>query len=397
VSFDWQNLTNGSFDGVPFHAAIPNRSTQYGVESEEMTIERRLQFIKRPLVDGAEIRDWGSDEEVFTASIEFFGVNHAKTAETFLARLRTGQPGLLILPTHPKAVLSYFWKRSRATSHREGNAIRVTVTWAAATVVQSAGTGKSSAFDLPQLSIDAGKSKLDADVDNALGILQDNPFLSAVRTFESGLSKIRSTVNAVLTLEQGVRNRIKTIDANILGTLALIKSATDEIQGLFGSVAVSTVARATTSLGTDSVTGQTVISVSEPDTIPAPIDPLAPPAVPTTISIPTANLDTGSGVTAFAAAVKAELASDREELAEKSVGRTEDVSRALTAVLVSLAEYVAAVATEQPTSYLVPIDMSLAEALFHNGVDLAELREILRANPQVDDPFLVAKGTVLVL
>ena len=38
MAFDWQNLTNGSFKGVPFHVAVPSRDQQYGVESEEMTL-----------------------------------------------------------------------------------------------------------------------------------------------------------------------------------------------------------------------------------------------------------------------------------------------------------------------------------------------------------------------
>ncbi|MGZ3316861.1 MAG: DNA circularization N-terminal domain-containing protein, partial [Isosphaeraceae bacterium] len=324
MSFEWQNLTNGSFKGIPFHVAIPNRNHQYGVESEEMSIERRLQFIKRPLVDGAGVRDWGSDPENFVAVVEFFGVNHAKTAETFLQALNQGTPGILVLPTAPKAVLAYFWKRTRSTTYREGNAIKVTVTWVAATEVQTDNTGKATGADLTPPSIDEAKSALDTDVSNALSILQDNPLLSAVRTFQGGLSKVRSVVNAVLTLEEGVRNKISNLDANIKGTLALIKSATDEIQSLFSPTA-SNVAPSGSSLGTNSQTGQTVTDFSEPDTIPAPVDPLAPPAVQPTISISTNNLGTTSGVGIFGSSVSGSLSGNRDDLTSNSGGRTEDV------------------------------------------------------------------------
>lgn len=396
---EWANLTNGSFKGVPFHAAIPSRDRQYGIESEEMTIERRLQFIKRPLVDGAPVRDWGADPEVYVAVIEFFGVNHAKTAEAFLQTLNEGTPGQLILPTQAKAVLAYFWKRTRATHHNDGNSIKVTVTWVAATEVDALGTGKASGSTLTPPSIDQAKSSLDADVSNALGILQDNPFLTAVRTFEGGLSKVRSVVNGVLTLEEGVRNRIAAVEANIKATLALVKSATDQIHALF-SPSASAAAKTTsssTSLGTDKETGQTVIDVSEPDTLPPAADPLAAPEVAATIDVGTSNLGSGSGVIAFGDAIADSLSADRDEVTSSSAGRTEDVARALTTVLNSLAAYIQSVSPTAPLTYTIPYDMSLGEAMFLNGIDLSQMRTIHKANSHVLDPFVVPKGTVLVL
>jgi prophage DNA circulation protein len=399
MSSEWQNLTNGSFKGVPFHVAIPSRDHQYGIESEEMTLERRLQFIKRPLIDGAPVRDWGSDPETHSAVIEFFGVNHARTAEKFLQTLNEGTPGLLILPTSKKGVLAYFWKRTRTTNVHDGNAIRVTVTWVTATEVQSAGTGKATAFNVEPVSIDTGKSTLDSDVSNALSVLQNNPFLTAVRTFESTLSKARSAVNAVLSIEEGVRNKVASLQADLAGTLSLIKSATDEIHSIFSPSAIAAAKSAISnkSLGTNNETGQTVTDFSEPDTIPAQTDPLAPPAVQPSVSIPTNNLNSISGVKNFGDAVVAVLTATRDDLSDNSSGRTEDVIRNLTATLNSFSAYIQAVVGAPPLSFTVPVDMSLGEALFLNGIDLSELRTIHRQNPQVDDPFVVPKGTVLLL
>src|SRR5689334_4882198 len=99
MSEQWANLTGGSFKNVPFHVAIPSKQTQYGVESEEMSVERRLQFIKRPLVDGSPVRDWGAESEQFTAVVEFFGSKWKADSDAFLAVLDEGTPGPLILPT----------------------------------------------------------------------------------------------------------------------------------------------------------------------------------------------------------------------------------------------------------------------------------------------------------
>ncbi|MGZ3687129.1 MAG: DNA circularization N-terminal domain-containing protein [Bdellovibrionota bacterium] len=392
---EWQNLTNGSFRGIPFHVAIPSRDHQYGVESEEMTLERRLQFIKRPLIDGAPVRDWGQDPETFVAVIEFFGVNHAKTAETFLQALNQGAPGTLILPTAPKAVLAFFWKRSRATSYREGNAIRVTVTWVAAAEVESAGNGISTAQDVAAPSIDEAKSALDTDVSNAQSILQNNPFIKAVRGFESILSTAKSAVNAVLTLDQGVRSKIVSLQADIASTLALIKAGTDEIQAVFSPNKPS--ASSGGSLGTNTETGETIIDFSEPDVIPAPADPLAPPPVQSTVSISTNNLGSNSGVAIFGSNVAASLSANQSALDVNSSGRTEDVSRSLTAVLNSLAAYISAIGGVAPIEFELLTDMSLGEVLFVNSIDLAELRAVQKVNPQVTDPFFIPKGTVVLI
>ncbi len=399
MSDEWANLTNGSFKGVAFHAAIPNRGQQYGVESEEVTVERRLQFIERPLVDGASVNDWGSKAPIFAVVVKFFGPNHDKDLQDFFKVLDEGTPGPLILPTSPKAVLACFWKRGIATTFNDGNGARVTVTWASDEAIQSTGTGKAQKFNLEQLSKEAGKANLDANVSNALGVLQDNPFLTAVRTFEKSLSKTRSVVNAVLTLEDGVRNRIASIDANIKGTLALIKEATDEVQRLFGSDAANAAAAVTPalSLGTNAETGQTITDFSEPDVIPPPVDALAPPPLPVTLSVPTNNLGSFSGVANFGDVVAASLASDRDEMAGSSGGRTEDVARALTTVLNSFTAYIRTVQGPEPVRYTTPVDMCLGEILFFNGIDLSELRNVLRANSHIDDPFFVPKGTDLLL
>jgi hypothetical protein len=397
MSFDWQKLTGGSFKNVPFHVAIPSRDQQYGVESEEMTLERRLQFIKRPLRDGAGVRDWGAEPETFVAVIEFFGVKHHDTAEAFLQVLNEGTPGPLILPTIGKAVLAYFWKRTRATRYQDGNAIRVTVTWVAAAEVQTTGTGQASASTSTLPTVDQAKATLDSDISNALGVLQDNPLLSAVRTFEGGVSKVRSAVNAVLTLEQGVRSRIATLEAEVKGTIALIKGAIAEIHSIFSPSSASNAPTGAGSLGTNSQTGQTVTNFAEPDVIPAPANPLAPPAPVSTVTLPTQDLGSAGGVSNFGDAAAAVVIPRRDELAGISVGRTEDVSRALTQMLNSLAAYVQAVVGQAPLSFTVPMDMSLGEVLFLNGLDQGQLREIHRKNPQVDDPFLVPSGTVVVL
>lgn len=395
----WADLTNGSFRGIPFHSAIPSRKTQYGVESEEHTIERRLQFIKRPLVDGAAIRDWGQEAGIHTAVIEFFGPNHKKDSDAFFAALDKGTPGTLILPTIPKAVQAYFWKRGKSTRYQEGNALKVSVTWAETSEINAAASsGSSSAFTLTPPSIDQAAAALGASTDNALSILQDNPLLSAIRTGESTISSVRSVVNAVQTLGQGVVSRIATIEAEITGTIAQINSVVASIQSIFSpSASSSRGVPSAASLGTDSETGQQIIDVSEPDSLPQAPDPLAPPAIIPTLNIPTKNVDAIPGVQAFAAAVVAQLTTNQTDINTASIGRTEDVSAALTDVLNKFNDYITAVVGAPPETFTTLTDMSLGEVLFLNGIDQGELDSVYRLNPLISDPFFVPKGTVVIL
>lgn len=399
AGFDWKKLTNGSFKGVPFHSVIPNKNAQYGVESEEYVVERRLQFIKRPGVDGAPVKDWGQDPQVFTAQIEFFGIKSPADSKKFLDSLDQGTPGSLILPTIPKAVNAYFWKRTRSVTNKEGNTVRVAVTWVSADAVTAPKSGQASGITALIQSIDQGAAAVTGDVQDALTIIQDNPFIAAINSFSNVVGEAQSVVNAVLSIPGSVRNAIYTATNDVTSLLGTVTGAIASIQAIFSPTAQNAVSSSpTTSLGTDSETGQTVIPFNEPEILPAPPPALpAAPIPPPTVSVSTTSLDTKGGVSAFGSEMIAALTAKRDDLQTLSVGRCEDIYRALTKVINDLNTYVDQVVGPPAITYVVESNVSLGEILFFNGIPLSQLKQVITDNPHVTDPFYVPKGTVLTL
>ena len=54
MATEW-NITDASFAGITFHVAVPKAGSGFGVMSQDISNERRLQISEKPLVDGAEV------------------------------------------------------------------------------------------------------------------------------------------------------------------------------------------------------------------------------------------------------------------------------------------------------------------------------------------------------
>lgn len=394
---EWINLTDGSYKGFTFHVAIPTAANPQGIGSEEVELERRIQQIDRPLVDGAKISDFGRKSEVYTAEIYFHGPNYQQQYKAFLAVISDGVPGPLTLPTEPKTVQAAFWKLSRRADASGGNLKVVRVTWVE--------HNDQVVGSLNQKSIDSTKSDLDSKISTAKSKLQDNIFLTAVRGFESGLSTVRRASNMVLTLTDGVRNRIKQLDANVSGTLNLLKQTTDEIYSVFGKAkdtsaslqATAQTAKVPAAARFDSTTGQRIADFTEPDTVAPAVDPLQKPPISPQIDVPQSNVDTNQGVQIFVQKAVAQMKADRDELLSNSSGRISDVASALTAVMNSLEDFGGTIQTPSVNLVVVPREMTLMEVLFLNGVSLDNLNLIHQSNTHIDDPLVVPAGTVVAL
>ncbi|MDD5305586.1 MAG: DNA circularization N-terminal domain-containing protein, partial [Elusimicrobia bacterium] len=362
-----RKVTDGTFKGYTFHIAKPTKAKPHGISSEESHTGRRLQMIERALVDGGPVRDWGRKHIVHTVNVVFIGPHYHREFEAFEKILNEGTAGILVLPNCRRALVAFFQDMDSSVAVEDGESKRVRVTW-----VEHREGGKQIATGTAAApTIDDSKGVLDSDVDKAKSFLQDNPLINGIKFLESGLSQVRSATNAVLTLEQGVRNRIKQLAANINGTLDLIKSATKEIKSLFGKdkkFAREVNAAATSvkkRLGLDRETGQVLADFNEPDTVTPPVDPLVKPETESDVEISADNLTSPAAVQVFADQVIAQLEADLTELAEASDGRTDDVTMGVTAALNSFENFIAAVVTIERKTVIVPDDMSLGEVLFH--------------------------------
>lgn len=409
MAYEWKQITNGTYKGFQFHIASPTRQSGQGAVSIDVQTERRLQLIKRAQVDGAKIRDFGSDPRPITLEIIFFGIGYDKKFDQFEKILNEGTAGTLIIPDRKKAMSAYVHKIGETSDHSSGGSKTIRVTWMEETNKDQ--SPSTSLLSLPTVpSLDEAASALDSSVDDSLSILQDNPFLTAVRGLESGLSTARRAANTVLTLDDAVKNRIQQVAADITGTLALIKSAGSTILHLFGldksklNAAVNKAksevgqisAGATSNIGTvDSETGQRITDFSDPSVLPPAPDPLAKPPIVPNIGVSPKNLQTPAGVQIFAQKAIAAITASRDSIVSDSGGRADDVGGSITTVINAIKSLAAAVATPSLTQVVVPIEMSLMEVMFQNGVDLNSLNDVHNQNTHVVDPLVVPKGTVI--
>jgi prophage DNA circulation protein len=402
---EWKNLTDGSFKGFTFHVALPKAlGKSHGMVSGEVTSGRRIQQIKRPGVDGASLRDFGADAEIYTAELIFFGSTYAADFENFKAILNQGTSGTLVLPDHPQAVNAAFLHMSEKVNHSGANSKAVTVAW----VQDNQTTGPVANPFIPTVS--SLKSGLDSMLGAASGLLQSNPLIKAVRAAETGLSSARSLTNAVFTLDQGVRNRIIQLQANLAGTLALITQSSNTVHQ--DSVAVSQAISPSPSgagqsasdrlaqqqaLGVDPETGQRIADFSTPDTLSAAADPLARPELPSEVDVNVNRIQSATGTQLTANQLVKALHANRDELVQKGGSQVSDLGRALTDAAIAYQSFIALAVTSKQSFALVPREMSLLEVLFENGMGLDQLNVVHRQNTWITDPILVPAGSVVTL
>jgi uncharacterized protein YkuJ len=391
VPNEWKELTDGSFKGYVFHVAVPSASAVHGTTRVEIKDGRRLQTIQRPLRDGAQVRDFGREARRFTAEVVFFGDNYQFELQEFKKKLHEGTPGILTLPDQPTAVVAYFESLTESSSHEAGNTKVCNVTWLEHTEVASDQPSTGGVFTVTP---DTAKANLTAAVANAQSILQNNPLLKAVRAFEAGLSATRSLTNTVLSLNDGIRNRIKQLDANLKSTLAFAAQGIAVIDALFrGSPQASTTSSSSTAV--DPETGQRVVDYLDPTSAPPQPDPLAAPEIDSERPFDPTTITSSAKAEQYVQGLITALQEDLAELLESSGGRVDDVAAAILATINTLQAYLKALADLGGTLVVVPFEMSLLEVMFQNGRAVEELSAVYKRNTHIEDPLIVPQGSVV--
>lgn len=393
MAAEWKNLTDGSFKGFTFHVAVPQKDKGHGIANKQIVHERKLQVVERPLTDGSEPNDFGRKGKVLSAQIIFHGSNYQKDFKSFLDLCNEGSPGVLTLPDEPESVAASFQRMTERAEVGGANSKSIDVTWVESGQVKA--VFKDDLLKgLTKLDVKTSADKTKSFAQSAIDAVNSNPVLAAIRSAETGLSKVRSVVNAVTSLTEGVRNRIAGIDAEIRGTLAQIKDAVDEISTLFGAGSTkSSIFSATI----NPVTGQKTADFSEPDQVtPAP-DPLVSTRNAPTTAIQLGAILSPDAATNTIATLSGHLQSTRDDLTGTTSGRTDEVHKALTAVVGSLGDLKASIVVASTIQVVVPAEMSLMEILFANGHSVDELDDAYRKNRHITDPLVVPAGTVITL
>lgn len=393
---EWKQLTDGSFKGHTFAVAVPAPDKGFGAVSLQQSEERRLQIAKRAGVDGGTVSDFGRDPRTFNAELVFFGPNYLNDFVAFRTKCNEGTSGILTLPDEPESVLANYQKMDKKSDHSAANTLTVSVTWIEAEAKASVFVGGGNASPEKSLEEASALSKISA-AKSKLAIVA-NKFLSQVRSFESNLSSQRSTINTVLALNEGIRNRINQVSANVTGTMNLTNQAVDAISMLFGSGDESASASANTFASTiDASTGQRVADFGESDAIPTKVDPLARPEPESDVDVDTKTIATPASAKAAVTKIIESIIADRDELMEVSDGRTDDVFAALTETVNTLQDLAKAIEVPAVTRVIVPMEMSLAEVLFANGRSIDDIYDVYMRNTHLTDLLVVPRCTVVAI
>lgn len=399
-------FTDGTFKGYRFHVAVPTKDQPHGVNSIEKSSERKLQIIKRPLRDGADINDFGRDARTFSAEVEFHGPNYLNEFASFEAICNEGTAGKLILPDQPKAVLAMFQKMSVRSSAQNGESLLVGVSWIEAGSTPSKLLAEALAAQTADqvAAANDATSRLEAAVSNAQDVIKNNVFMKGVQSAYGKLSQARSTINAALKASNTQRKAILDSVGSIQSTLGLANSIGDRVLSFVSKKSAGRAAAAPTAAGSslasqsiDAQTGQQVADFAEPDTVALAADPLAKPSVVPEVQKEIPAIQTGAGAELAVTKVAEALATDAETLAQLSGGRTDDISRAITKVRLCLVDLAATVKPAKLNPYLLQVELSLAEVLFFNGISVDRVQEIYEKNTHIEDVLAIPAGTVIYL
>lgn len=385
MSIEWYNLTNGSFGDYKFHIAEPKGDKTYGVSSISWKLSRRLQRSRKPLVDGASIRDLGGNELDIGFEILFFGKKYLENYLEFEKAMTTGKPETLVIPIYPRGIQCYFANADVKSHVEEHNTLLVSVYFAQDEITDQSGvyatTKKLTREELASLI----RQKA-SDLSDTVGV---NPFVEAIRAAESGLSTVRRFSSRVLNIEESIRNRIAAVTQNLNDTLSLLDDAVrliekreDDVSSQFSSGF----------LGSED--DRSIVQFS--DATESPVD-AEDEIEESSASSEELNLSNSVAIATTLNSIKESIVSDSQTLTKDSEGNTDEVllgGKELAGLIVEYAEYFSSPLLK---TLVITRKTSLIEVMFKNGVEVNDLEAVHQNNMHIEDTVVLGPGEVVYL
>mgnify|MGYP000067763058 CR=1 FL=1 len=396
--FEWYNLTNGSFNGYNFHIAEPKGDKVHGISSSEMKISRRLQISKRPLVDGASVRDFGANERTFSFEVIFFGKYYLENYLQFETAVNTGTPGELVIPTYPRPIQCYFSEASVKSAVDSHNTIVVSVSFVQDEVTDQVGTN-STTKNLSQKELSElikNKSTI------AKSVIEENEFVSAIEAFEDGLTGARRFATTVSNLQEAVRSKIGNLKGQLLSTLALlgeaipkIESRTDSLEDISSGFLEKEFNRDIVEISSAVELSTDVETVADDDGIETSSEGALGEAEIAVEEV--GNINSDVAVEDKLLSISGSLASSSEEMNALASGNAQDVFVAIKDLNSVVYEYKKFFKQKTLQMVLVNREVSLIEVMFKNEVDADQLEQISSYNTHLEDNLIIPPGEVVYL
>ena len=394
-------IVDASFKGLRFHVATPDKGSPFGVVSQEITNERRLQISEKPMVDGAEVEDFGRKPRIFTAEVIFFGDNFLDQLRAFEAKLNESTSGILILPDIEQAVIAKYQKHTRKSSAQDGNSTMLSVTWIEDR--SSAEVGNILRDKPDDLITLDGKSDTDKatfiqekivaitkSIDSVRALIQNNAFLKQLNDQKNSITSQRQTVGLVTNLARDTKSLI-------LNTIGGLNSESDALKSTMNGLlkftdilrlddTAGTPTRFNTGLGladfvSVGISTTTVISGSSQVVV----------AAKTADTVIQSFPDASAKLKASLATVK----DAQKTLQQKTQGQTTEISKGNIVLINSIQDLIRILNSKSTKQILTDSQSSLIEICFRNGIKTKELNRIQKLNTQIDDILDVPRYTVV--
>jgi prophage DNA circulation protein len=398
---EW-NITDGSFQGLTFHVAVSKPNSSFGMMSQDITNERRLQISEKPRVDGAEIEDFGRKPRVLTAEIIFFGLNYQADLRTFEDALNQGKSGVLILPDLDEAVYAKYQRHSRKTSHQDGSSTMLSVTWVEDRTTQVLKSNLGQKATLAELRASAQKgasedvqdalSNAQKNADAAQKALSANTYLNLIAKAERQVVKVTTDINSVLNIPKALKQDIISSQQRMASELANLQAALKGAQNFTSLLSLAFLLPSPTP-------SNTTVGAIDFTTVDQPITAIVTGTseVVQAPVVQTPNIQSYTEATAHVGGSTAIIAETNRKLETSTQGKTADVSKAVVKLVNSVKDLLVIIESDSTKLVMTDVQTTLLEVCFKNGLPVSDIDRVYKLNTQLNDILNIAPFTVVSL
>lgn len=391
------NITDGKFKNLTFHVATAKRAKQ-GIQSQEITKERRLQVSERAMVDGADVEDFGAKPRLFSATVVFFGDNYQDELKAFEAVLDQGTTGTLILPDLDEAVLAKFQKSSRVTQTESSTVLNVNWIEDRSKVIQSTSAttaaqaqaaleNGNTAQAIPTIQEQA--AAVNSKSDSSLSALNNNPFVKALQAAENSVVNSRVQINSVLNVPRNARQQILGTVGRINGEISGLKNAVNGLLNFTDLLSLGLSFASPTRINS----GLGKVDFSSVDTVST--------QIVSGISVVNTNTSQPKNIQSFKEAEKelkksVKVIDDlKKDLEDQTQGNTDDFNSLCLELVNSVKDLIFVIEEKSTKQVMTTMRTSLLEVCFYNGLTVDDIDRIYKINTQLDDILDIPAFTVV--
>lgn len=404
---NWR-IGDAFYKGFQFHVAIPAKSSGYGVTSQSIKTERRLQISEKPGVDGAEVEDFGRKPQTFNCDVVFFTNDYVEQLEKFESILNQGTSGELILPDMHTAANAKFQSEERRTATDTMTVLSLTFIEdikapPTATVASTSVLAKAAlSANNPTAAIPAIASlcsTISQGAQSLTNTLNNNPVINAIQAANNSVVGVTSTINSVLNIARTTRQTIISLVKETQNNLKNIQAATQGLLNFTDLLNLTTVGAQSNSVSQPLTTAQssTLASIDYKNVGTSTTTTVngSQQVVQGSTIAPTQVNSFKDATTQFQSVLET-LQSQKQGLETNTSGNTDDFTVSSVQLEKQIQTLLGIIETPPLSPVYSDITMSLAEICFLNGKTVEDIDTVYQNNNNVLTDILTVPAFTIV-